>query len=295
MACMRRIERAAEQADAHAIGSMRRKTRIGWRRAVTGASGPSRHAIFEARQLFGADRPARVHSCRWRCRSRAPKPNSPPSANCVEALCSTIAESTSSRNARAAVGVVGDDRVGVVRAVALDMRDRLVDAVDDFRGDDRVEIFGGPVVLGRGFHARVGACTVRRRRAPRSRRRPASSTSGFRCVVRGRPVDQQRLGRAADAGAPHLGVDDDLLRHLEIGGAVDVDVAHAFEMREHRHARLRLHARDQALAAARHDHVDVAVEAGEHLADRRAVARRHQLDRVFRQAGVAQALGACAA
>ena len=46
-----------------------------------------------------------------------------------------------------------------------------------------------------------------------------------------------------------------------VGGLVDIDVADAFEMREHRHARLGLHARDQALAAARHDHVDRAVEA----------------------------------
>ena len=59
-------------------------------------------------------------------------------------------------------------------------------------------------------------------------------------------------------------------------------------MREHRHARFLLHARDQALAAARHDHVDGAVEAGEHHADRGAVARRHELDRVRRQAGFAQ-------
>ena len=37
---------------------------------------------------------------------------------------------------------------------------------------------------------------------------------------------------------------------------VDIDVADAFEMGEDRHARLVLHARDQALAAARHDDVD---------------------------------------
>ena len=115
--------------------------------------------------------------------------------------------------------------------------------------------------------------------------------SGSRCVARDRAVDQQRLGRAADAGAPHLGVEHDRLRHVELGRLVHVDVANAFEMREHRHARLRLHARDQALAAARHDDVDGAVEPGEHHPDRGAVARRHQLDRGFGQRGRAQALG----
>ena len=104
-------------------------------------------------------------------------------------------------------------------------------------------------------------------------------------------IDQQRLGRAAHAGAPHLGVEHDGLRHVELRRLVDIDVADAFEMREHRHARLGLHARDQALAAARHDHVDGAVEALQHQADRGAVARRHQRDRVLGQAGVAQALG----
>ncbi len=60
-------------------------------------------------------------------------------------------------------------------------------------------------------------------------------------------------------------------------------------MREHRHARLGLHAPDETLAAARHDHVDAAVETGEHQPDGRAVARRHQLNRIFRQARDAQA------
>ena len=105
-------------------------------------------------------------------------------------------------------------------------------------------------------------------------------------------VDQQRLGRAADAGAAQLGVEHDGARHGEIGGGIDIDMAVAVEMGEDRHARLALDARDQALAAARHDHVDAAVEARQHLADGGAVARRHELDRVAGQAGRAQALRA---
>ena len=105
-----------------------------------------------------------------------------------------------------------------------------------------------------------------------------------------RAVDQQRLGRAADAGAPHLGVDGDAHRHVEPGGAVDVEVAEPFEMREDRHARLLLHARDQALAAARDDDVEIAGQARQHGADGGAVGGRHELDRVGRQAGGTQAL-----
>ena len=70
---------------------------------------------------------------------------------------------------------------------------------------------------------------------------------------------------------------------------MDIGVAEALEMGEDRHARLRLHARDEALAAARHDDVERAVEAGEHGADRGAVARRHELDRRLGQAGLGQA------
>src|SRR5262249_40821237 len=56
--------------------------------------------------------------------------------------------------------VGGDDRVGVVRAVALHVGDRLVDAVDDFHRDDGVEEFGAPVLLARRLDARVDALRV---------------------------------------------------------------------------------------------------------------------------------------
>jgi hypothetical protein len=50
----------------------------------------------------------------------APKPNSPPSANCVEALCSTIAGVDLGQKALGRSRVTGDDGVRVVRAVGLD-------------------------------------------------------------------------------------------------------------------------------------------------------------------------------
>ena len=60
---------------------------------------------------------------------------------------------------------------------------------------------------------------------------------------------------------------------------------HAFEVREHRHARLGLHPGDEALAAARHDHVDCAVKTRKHQADRGAVACWDELDRILGQIG----------
>ena len=72
---------------------------------------------------------------------------------------------------------------------------------------------------------------------------------------------------------------------------VDEDVADPLEMGEYGDARFRLDAADQALAAARDDHVDGAVEAGQHQANRGSVAARHQLDRGFRQTSGAQPCG----
>ncbi len=103
-------------------------------------------------------------------------------------------------------------------------------------------------------------------------------------------IDQQGFGRAADAGAPHLGVQRDLARHREIGGAVDIGVAEPVEMRDHRHAALGLHTRDQRLAAARHDHVDDAGR-GQHVADGGAILGRPQLDRCLGQPGGAKPPG----
>ncbi len=115
--------------------------------------------------------------------------------------------------------------------------------------------------------------------------------SGLRCVAAQRAIDQQGFRCAADAGAPHFGVENDFLGHVERGRPVDEDVADTFKVREYRHPRFCLNARDQAFAAARHDDVDVAVEAGEHQADGRAVAGRDELNRRFRQAGSAQPFG----
>ena len=102
-------------------------------------------------------------------------------------------------------------------------------------------------------------------------------------------MHEQRLGRAADPGAPHLGVDDDLQRLVEIRRPIDIDMHDAFEMGEHRHARLTLNPLDQAFSPARHDHVERAAEALQHLADRLAGGEGRACNRSLRQTGFLQA------
>ncbi len=86
----------------------------------------------------------------------APMPNSPPSANWVEALCSTMALSSAGEEALGGRLVFRDDAVGVLRAVLADVGDRRVDAVDDLHRDDGVEILGRPVLLGRRLDPGIG-------------------------------------------------------------------------------------------------------------------------------------------
>ena len=69
---------------------------------------------------------------------------------------------------------------------------------------------------------------------------------------------------------------------------VDIDVAHAVEMLDHRHFRFARDALDEALAAARHDDVDVLV-VGDEMSDRRTVGRRDDLHGVLGQSGGAKA------
>ena len=59
----------------------------------------------------------------------APRPNSKPSLKRVLALTITAAESTARREPPGGGQVVGHDRVGVLRAVAGDVLDRLVEIV----------------------------------------------------------------------------------------------------------------------------------------------------------------------
>ena len=94
-------------------------------------------------------------------------------------------------------------------------------------------------------------------------------------------VDQQGFGGAANAGAPHLGVEGHRDRHVELGGLVDEGVAEAFEMGEYRYAGFILHACDEGLAAAGDDDVDIAGKALQHFADRGAIDGGNQLDRGF--------------
>src|ERR687889_124723 len=76
-------------------------------------------------------------------------------------------------------------------------------------------------------------------------------------------VNQQRLGRVADAGALNLGVEHDAARHAGIRRGVDVNVAIAVAVDDVGDRCLVLDALDQFPAPTRHKQVDQPLRAHE--------------------------------
>ena len=185
--------------------------------------------------------------------------------------------------------VLRDDRLGMFRSVAADVVERALDAVHHLHRQDGVEPFGREVLVG--GRGQVG------QDRPRGRIGAEVAAEGAQVGHQHRQqrggdggVDQQRLGRAADAGAAHLGIGQDGARHRGIRRGMDVGVAEPFRMREHGHARFLEHAGHEALAAARDDQVDQA-RGAQHRAHEGAVGGGCHLHRGFRQPRRAQARG----
>src|SRR3569833_1344962 len=108
-------------------------------------------AVFEARQLLDADRPARM-----KLAGGNPDLGAEAELAAIGELrrgvmqhdrgIHLIEEFLSRRR------ILGHDGVGVMRAVLVDMRDRSIDAGDHFGGDDRIEIFRAPIVIAGRLH-----------------------------------------------------------------------------------------------------------------------------------------------
>ena len=151
----------------------------------------------------------------------APMPNSPPSVKRVDAFTYTQAASTPPVKASAAPRR-RHDRLRVPGAVTVDVVDRLLEAVHHLDRHLEAEVLRVPVLLGR-VHEPVAVARPRATacarvhdaaRRPRRAASPNSSGSTAGAIVR---VDQQRLRRVAHAGALHLRVVGDLLRHRGVG------------------------------------------------------------------------------
>ena len=161
------------------------------------------------------------------------------------------------------------------------------DGPDHAHGNDCIEIFRAPIIFARHGHTRISLARLRiaAHGTPGIQQRLHQRLQ-MRCGT-GR-IDQQCFSRATHAGAAHFCIDDYFFCHIQISAGMHIDMANAFEMRKHRHTRLILHTRDKAFSATRHNHVDRAVQAAQHVAHRLTVARRHKLNGSLRQAGFFQ-------
>ena len=147
----------------------------------------------------------------------APRPSSSPSTNRVEALTTTAAASTSVTKRVAAARSRGHDRLGVARAEPGDVVDRGVRG----RRPPRPTSFSprNSVAKSSSVACPIARIESRVRRVAdqldplQGGRHPRQEVAGDR------PVDEQGLGRVADAGPLGLGVDHDGLGHVEVGRA----------------------------------------------------------------------------
>ena len=203
-------------------------------------------AVFEGRQLFDTDGAARVDrpvECRSRRRAEFAA---------VRILGGRVMQDDGGVDfgeewRRPSIG--RHDRVGVMRTVAVDMGDAA----------SKSTTFAA-MILSR-YSAGQSSSVAASRAVGFLRGGVAAdlapgldtlATSGPRMCRRGVAIDEQRLGGPAYARPAQLRVQDNLFA-MRVRGAVDIDVARAFEMREHGYAGLLLDAGDEALAAARHD------------------------------------------
>jgi len=149
----------------------------------------------------------------------------------------------------------GDDRLGVERAVTVDMVDRLIQSVDNLDCQDQVQILRLPVLFTRRQRTRGEAADgfvapdLHLEGAERIGHAGDESVGDV-------AVHEQGFQRVADPGTLGLGVDDDLSGHGDVGRGIDKDVANAFVVLDDRDAGVFDDEADQAFTAAGDDQVD---------------------------------------
>lgn len=101
-------------------------------------------------------------------------------------------------------------------------------------------------------------------------------------------MDEKRFRRIAGREALGLRVVRNLHGHFKVDGFIDIGVADAVEVLDHRHRRLGHEARNEAFSASRNENVDIVAGADE-FAHERAVGARNQLNGFCGKTGRAEA------
>ena len=187
----------------------------------------------------------------------APKPNSSPSVKRVDAFTTTAAASTSCGEPPRRVEVAGEDRLGVPGAEPVDVVDRGVERRHRRRRSASARgtrvAKSSSVATPMARHAAPGRRRRRRARRPRrrARRRPRGrNSSATASCTTSDSAALHTLGRWVFAFTTMSS------GRVEVGRRVDVDVAVAVAVDDHRHGRVVADALDQRRAAPRDQAVD---------------------------------------
>ena len=146
-------------------------------------------------------------------------------------------------------GVLGDDALAVAAAVAGDVLQGFVQAVNDLHGHAQGEELGAVKPLS--VSPRGGTQYLR----PLLFERFQDGRQVGEAVA----VDDEAVEGVADADATRLGIDDDGDGFLQVGGAVDIAVYDAGTRLDDWHAGVVADIVDEAVAATRDDEVHLAV------------------------------------
>src|SRR5690606_38025126 len=152
--------------------------------------------------------------------------------------------------------VLADDGIGVLRSVTVDVFDGLIQRVDHADREDRRVVFGAPIFFCGNQHLCTQQLAGARTAAQLHTLVTVDGSQRRQHAWRDVSVYQQRLHGIAGRVALGLGVVGDTDGLVQIGGHVDVDMADAIQVLDHRHGGIAADALDQALAAARDDDID---------------------------------------
>ncbi|MNZ18866.1 hypothetical protein D3C78_358860 [compost metagenome] len=182
--------------------------------------------------------------------------------------------------------VFADDRVGVVRAIVVDVLDGLVQAIDHTNRQDGVEVLGEPIV----FAGRLGLDQRTGTLAPAQFDALFLETAGhFRQETFSHTlVDQQGFHRTANTVTVSLGVESNAQGLVQVRVLGNIDVTDAVQVLDDRHTGIAADAFDQATAAPRDDDIDKLRHADQR-ANRLTVGGLDHLNHGGRQAGLGKA------
>src|SRR6516164_6587590 len=133
--------------------------------------------------------------------------------------------------------IIRDNRIAVVRAIGFDMFYCFIQVFDCLYGQNEVQKFRAPVLLGRRLDSGTKNLLNRVIAAQLDTSLPQSVRAFGKKSRSQLFMAEQRLYGVANTGALALPIDDEIPRHFNVGGTIYVDRANAIIMLDHRHPR----------------------------------------------------------